>query len=248
MKKKIAVIGKGKFGSQIATILKDKYGSEYLFPTRKDKNKTDKDKTDFPNISINNIKAVENSDIILLLTHPKDASEVLQEIDSVINNRLIVNFTSKELDSQHPLLNVACSPVIEGRITTILYNPNEKVKKKDIEMFAEIFKPLAKNFMECDNSVAELGLMSRIRAHIFNYYRDLLKEGHNGSNLKSHFDHAIESLLNSEGIENQTQKAQTKGGFTEEINNLYNEDNLFEKLVKKEKDVINSKIKSIQEN
>ena len=245
MKTKIAIIGLGRLGLQIARLLKSKYE---LYPTRKNKNTIKKLKKEFPNISNDNIAAIKKSDIILLMVPPKKVNLVLKEIKPYIDKKLVLNFTLKKFNLNSQLINIASSIVINNKIKICLYKPNKMVTKNNEELFIKIFKSISANFSKCNDPVKEMTYFARVFSHILAYYSFLLKEKKEAKILKLCFELGVESLIYSKSINNVIKKGKTKGGITEELFKLYSQEPYFKDLISSESNIINKKIKEINKS
>jgi hypothetical protein len=232
MEKKIAIIGCGKLGSSLVEALR---GYELNVIQRKDSS------------SIRN-KAVRNSELVCVVIRPEQVRRLLEEIDEYLDEtKLLVNFSTKDLESNYPLINVACSPVIDNSIKVLAYAKNSKVKKDHFEKFRRTFEPVSGHFFECENSTTELANMSRVYCHLLHYYQLLADKGINSARLTSYFELATTTIVKNPDVKRVKRKASTKKGLTEAVFSFYETDSGFDELVEKESEILNRRLKWIQE-
>lgn len=137
-----------------------------------------------------------------------------------------------------PLIQVACSPVVDGKIRALLYEKNKKVSEEHIECFRDVFCPVADYFTECDDFAKELGTMSQVYGHLVSYYDVLVSKGSNPEKLKAYFDLACKSL------ENPKVKVRTRQGLTDSLFD-FEEKNLPD-FVNSERKILRERLKWIQ--
>jgi len=245
----VAILGCGKLGSQISICLAKKYGKETIYPTTRNRKTLQKLISEFPNAANDNISAVKKSDIICIITQPEEVSDLMKEIKPYLDkDKIVINFTPKKIIGKSPIINVAGSPVIKGKIKILLYNNNKYVGSLSLKKFKEYFLPITNYLNKCDDVAKELGVMSRVYTHILNYYRHLRKEGNSHKNLEAYFSLVFDTLSDYQRIEDAITNAQTKKGITKELFKTYKKDNSFSKFVNKEKITVDKKIKLIQED
>lgn len=232
MKSEIGIIGMGKLGKQMASVLKKNNKNQLLLSKK----------------PYNNQKIVEKCELILLIVQPNKVDSIIKEIEPYLTNKkILVNFTTKRIRLKTPLISVATSPVINKRIEIMFYNKNTKVSKNQLNKFTKIFKPVVNNFDKCEDPVKELGTMSRIYSHILNYYQHLNNESIENKKLNAYFNLALNTTKETKNLNKAISMAKTKSGLTQEIFNYYNKSK-FSKFVRGEKETVNKKIKSIQKD
>jgi|TARA_Y100000310_G_scaffold60318_1_gene55679 hypothetical protein len=237
MKTNLALLGCGTFGYDLASCLSQSVGKENLYLTNRNESLREKYGLEFPYVTVDNQEAVQQSDLVCVLVRPQQVNNMLREIN-VSNDKLVVNFTPKRLDLDKPLVQVASSPVIEGRIRVLLYQKNKNVTDEQLRKFREVFIPVTDYFVECDDSVRELGIMSQVYAHLVSYYDVLVNEGVNPENLKTYFDLACKSL------QKPKEKVRTKRGLTDTLFD-FQESNLPD-FVNSEREALEERLQWIQ--
>ena len=245
----IAILGCGRLGYSISRCISSRYGNKTIYPTTRNKEILQTLSKEFPNTTNNNVFAVKKSDIIFILTQPEEVSDLIKEIKPYLDDsKILINFTPKNIIEEFPIISVACSPVINGKIKILLYNQNKKVNSLLLKKFRDYFIPITIYFNKCDNTTKELGVMSRVYAHTLNYFQHLRKEGNRHENLEAYFSLVFNTLSDAQRIEDAITNAQTKGGIIEELFKTYTKNNNFSKFVNKEKIAVDKKIKSIQKD
>ena len=240
----IAILGCGRLGYSISRCISSRYGNKTIYPTTRNKKILKKLTKEFPNTTNNNIFAVKKSDIICILTQPEEVSNLIKEIKPYLDDsKILINFTPKNIIMEFPIISVACSPVIKEKINILLYNQNKKVNLYLLNKFRDYFLPITSYLNKCDDTIKELGIMSRVYAHILNYFQYLRKEGSRHENLEAYFSLVFNTLSDTQRIEDTITNAQTKRGITEELFKTYKKNNSFSKFVNKEKIVVDKKIK-----
>lgn len=230
MKTSVAVLGCGNLGYDLASCISKIVGKENLYLTNRNDDLRNKYQEKGFNVC-DNQEVVDKSDYICLLTQPQEVDKLLSDV-RIPSDRIVINFTPKRLDLDQPLIQVACSPVIDGRIRAFLYQKSGEVSDEQIEKFRNIFSPITDYFSECDDSVRELGVMSQVYAHLVSYYDVLVKQGANPDSVRAYFDLVCKSLGT------KREKVRTKEGLTDSLFD-FEEINL--------PDFVNSEIKVLEE-
>ena len=236
MKTSIAVLGCGNLGYDLASCVSETVGKGNLYLTNRNDNLRDKYQSEGFNVC-DNQEAVDQSDFVCLLTQPQEVAKLLDKV-RIPRDKIVVNFTPKRLDLDQPLIQVACSPVIDGRIRALLYQKNGQVSDEQVERFRDVFSPVADYFSECDDAVRELGVMSQVYAHLVGYYDVLEREGINPENLKVYFDLACKSL------ERQKEKVRTGKGLTDSLFDF--EEEHLPDFVNSEREILEERLQWIQ--
>ena len=237
MNTKIALLGCGNLGYDLASCISQIVGEENLYLTNRNEHLRKKYSVEYPNVTSDNQEAINKSDLVCILTQPQQVGGLLDEV-GIPSDKLVVNFTPRRLNLDQPLIQVACSPIIDGRIRVLVYQKNKSVSDEQIRVFRDIFSPVANYFAECDNSIRELGVMSQVYAHLVSYYDVLVNQGSNPETLRAYFDLTCKSLESPKG------KVRTKQGLTDalfdfEVSNLPD-------FVNSEKEVLEERLQWIQ--
>tara|TARA_Y100000310_G_scaffold334428_1_gene414169 strand:+ start:3642 stop:4358 length:717 start_codon:yes stop_codon:yes gene_type:complete len=235
---KIAILGCGNLGYAIAKSLSQQIGENNLILTNNKKHLLEKYSKEFPNITSNNQEAVDKSDIICLLVRPQDLSNLLNEI-KIPKTKLIINFTPKKIKLDQPLIHVACSPIINGRIRSLVYEKGT-ITPSQFNQFKQVFEAVTNHFVEGCDAISELATMSQIYVHLTSYYDLLTKQELNPKTVKAYFDLAFNSL------EKPKQEVRTKKGLTDALFSFQTKN--LPKFIASEKKVLEKRIKTLQED
>ena len=207
MKSNLAILGCGSLGYAIASCLEK--GSLHL--TNRNYDLRRKYQQIFPNVSADNKKVTENADIVGLFVRPEQIDDLIAEITPELDQeKLVVNFAAKGLELTSPLINVACSPVIDGRVKTFLYRCNNQVTADLFRQFQETFQPMTDYFAECNNPLKELGVMARVYCHVLAYYQ-LLEQESDQKALQAYFELATNIIKTGESERIKTSVSTKKG-------------------------------------
>ena len=236
MKTKVAILGCGSLGYDLASCISETVGKENLYLTNRNEHLRQKYREEDFNVSDNQV-AVNQSDYVCILTQPQEVRALFDEVD-IPRDKVVVNFSPKRLGLDQPLIQVVCSPVVDKRIRACLYQKNEQVSNGQIEKFRNLFSPVVDYFSECDDYVSELVVMSQVYAHLVSYYDVLVKQGVNPNLLRAYFDLACKSLqLPKEKV--RTRRGLTDSLFDFEKRNLPN-------FVNYEREVLEERLQWIQ--
>ena len=236
MKTSVAVLGCGNLGYDLASSISEIVGKENLYLTNRNGSLRGKYQAEGFNVC-DNQEAVDQADYVCLLTQPQEVDKLL-EGTRIPSDRIVVNFTPKRLDLEQPIIQVACSPVIDRRIRALLYQKNGRVNEEQIETFREVFSPVADYFAECDDPVRELGVMSQVYAHLVSCHDILLKQGENPDSLKAYFELACKSLGALK------EKVRTKRGLTDSLFDF--EEEKLPDFVNSEREILEERLQWIQ--
>jgi hypothetical protein len=238
MKTSIAILGCGSLGYDLASCISKIVGKENLYLTNRNDNIRNRYQAEGFNFC-DNQEAVDQSDYICLLTQPQEVDKLLDGV-RIPSDRIVVNFTPKRLNLKQPLIQVACSPVIDGRIRAFLYQKNGQVSDEQTEKFKDIFPPIADYFSECEDSVRELGVMAQVYAHLVSYYNVLINQGINPDSARAYFDLACKSLESPKG------KVRTKKGLTDSLFDF--EEEHLPDFVNSEREILEERLQWIQKD
>lgn len=155
---KLGVIGFGNMGSAIVVGLLEKkiFKKKQIFVYDIDRNKLKKSKL---NVKKNNEEVVKNSDIILLSVKPKDAENILKEINKFLTPRkLLISIMAgikiekieKIVGVDIPVIRVMPNLNVKVKFGIIAYCSNKKGKKYE-KFVKKIFSPVGIVFKMPEN-------------------------------------------------------------------------------------------------
>lgn len=207
----IALLGCGNFGYDLAKCLVECHGRENLYLTNRDPGILESYAKEFPQVFSDNQAAADRAEILCILVRPAQVKKVLENLH-LAQEKLLVNFTPKRLSLDSPLLEVACSPVIGGRIKVLLYQPNSLVSEAQMSSFLHAFLPLADYHARVPDSARALGYMSQVYAHLHSYFLGLKSSGLEDGTLLAMLDMAASALH-----EPRPPQVMTRAGLTEAL-------------------------------